>query len=645
MSQQETRPDSSTETPSDVAGPAGVSAADAALENEITEELQKELKAFEDAQREALGLQGGVAEQWADEVPNTFTKSQRAHTTIFVCGLTMAHDLFVQAALSGVGYKVATLDVPDQEALQYGREFGNRGQCNPTYFTVGNLVKHLSEMEKSGMSKKEIVDNHLFLTAGACGPCRFGTYVTEYRKALRDAGFDGFRVMLFQQTGGLKQATGEEVGLEMNPAFFWGILRGIILGDVLNALMYRIRPYEVEAGSTDRAVERCKEILAESLRAGSNMLKAMVQVRGIMGAVKVDRTRVLPKVGIIGEFWAMTTEGDGNYQMQRFLETEGAEVDIQLVTAWLLYMVWTAKHDTEDRANLRGADSGPFGLEGIDVRKKLLSLGGADKAVRGLFQSFARIMGLSDYHLPDMDELAEVSHAFYDNNLRGGEGHMEVGKLILNTAKSKVDMTLSVKPFGCMPSSSVSDGVQSMITEMYPQGIFLAVETNGDGAVNVYSRVQMQLFKAKQLAQREVDQALSEAGLTMDEVRAYIAKHPKLGSALHRSPHRYGCTAADLVAEVAAHRQAQGSLRGRLSARLNQLGLANGLLSGARKNQSDKSAPASDSNLAILAKIAATKAKKKAAHARVVKKSEPDESDAPYAGSKPAARTQLNVLN
>ena len=58
-------------------------------------------------------------------------------------------------------------------------------------------------------------------------------YVTEYRKALRDAGFDGFRVMLFQQTGGLKQATGEEAGLEMNPAFFMGARsRRIIAGDV-----------------------------------------------------------------------------------------------------------------------------------------------------------------------------------------------------------------------------------------------------------------------------------------------------------------------------------------------------------------------------------------------------------------------------
>ena len=41
-----------------------------------------------------------------------------------------------------------------------------------------------------------------------------------------------------------------------------------------------------------------------------------------------------------------------------------------------------------------------------------------------------------------------------------------------------------------MPSSGVSDGVQSAITELYPEAIFLPIETTGDGAVNVYSRVQ-----------------------------------------------------------------------------------------------------------------------------------------------------------
>ena len=297
------------------------------------EAIEQQLKDFEIEERKRLGLPTETAKQWFDEVPREFTAAQRSHTTILVSGLTMAHDLFIQAALRGIGYKVLALDVPDNDALQYGREYGNRGQCNPTYFTVGNLVKHLDHLRDQGMSKDEIVKNHVFITAGACGPCRFGTYVTEYRKALRDSGFDGFRVLLFQQTGGLKQATGDGVGLEMNPKFFWGVIRGILIGDSLNALGYRIRPYEVIAGDADRAIEQSKHIVSQALENNTSLPMALYKVRKIMGAVKVDRTRPKPRVGIIGEFWAMTTEGDGNYGLQRFLEAEGAEPDIQIVSA------------------------------------------------------------------------------------------------------------------------------------------------------------------------------------------------------------------------------------------------------------------------------------------------------------------------
>ncbi|HEY0189711.1 MAG TPA: 2-hydroxyglutaryl-CoA dehydratase, partial [Kofleriaceae bacterium] len=506
------------------------------------------------------GLPVETAQHWFDAVPREFTREQREHTTILVSGLTMAHDLFIQAALRGIGYKVMAMDVADNDALQFGREYGNRGQCNPTYFTVGNLVKYLDGLRDQGMTKEEIVKNHVFITAGACGPCRFGTYVTEYRKALRDSGFDGFRVLLFQQTGGLKQATGEGVGLEMNPTFFWGVVRAILVGDALNSLGYRIRPYEVEHGAADRALETSKKIISDAFATNTSLPVALYKARRELGKVKVDRTKVKPRVGIIGEFWAMTTEGDGNYGLQRFLEAEGAEPDIQIVTAWLLYMIWQGKYDTAARATLRGVDKdkaeggSKFSLKGVDVRKRNASLWAGERVLRGLFLTIAKAMGLNDYHLPNMDEIAEVSHAFYDNNLRGGEGHMEIGKLIQNVAYSKVNMTLSVKPFGCMPSSSVSDGIQSFITELYPQGIFLPIETNGDGAVNVYSRVQMQLFKAKQHAQKEVDKALAEVGMTMDEVRAYLEKHPAMNSAFHRSPHKAGCTAADLVYEVGARK-------------------------------------------------------------------------------------------
>jgi predicted nucleotide-binding protein (sugar kinase/HSP70/actin superfamily) len=436
-------------------------------------DIEAELSRFEEEQSAALGLKPQRG-PWVDKNPRTFTADQRAHTTILVGGLTMAHDYLITGALQGIGYRVAPLDCPDSSALQYGKEFGNRGQCNPTYFTVGNLIKHLMELrDEKGLSTKEIVENYLFVTAGACGPCRFGTYVTEYRKALRDSGFEGFRVLLFQQQGGLKQATGGGNGLEFNPKFFISLVFAIMAGDALNAIGYRMRPYEKEKGATDRALEECKKILRDSFEQRTNVLPALIKCRRLLRAVEVDRTQIKPKVAVIGEFWAMTTEGDGNYGLQRFLEQEGAEVDIQIVTNWLLYNLWEHRWDTKQRMNLRQEDHGRKGLAGVNAQKKLATLWVADKGIRVLFKSFANILGLHNYPLPDMDAVADAARDLYNNHLRGGEGHMEVGKLVLNVAKKKATMTLSVKPFGCMPSSGVSDGVQSYVTEKWPGAIFL----------------------------------------------------------------------------------------------------------------------------------------------------------------------------
>ncbi|MGF9911749.1 2-hydroxyglutaryl-CoA dehydratase [Paenibacillus ehimensis] len=509
--------------------------------------LEEKLLQFQKEQEKALGLDQANRHQWFDPVPRQFLAKDKASTTLLFGGLTMAHDYLVEGALKGLGYNVKHLDCPDNESLRFGKEFGNRGQCNPTYFTVGNLIKHLHHLrDVEGKSKEEIVRNYLFITSGSCGPCRFGTYVTEYRKALRDAGFDGFRVLLFQQTDGLKQATGGESALKLDTSFFLSFLKAVLLGDILNALAYRIRPYEVEPGSTDAALERCKRLIYEALSGRKRLRPALVASRRVLGAIRVDRTRVKPKVSIIGEFWAMTTEGDGNYQLQRFLEGEGAEVEVQSMTAWILYLIWEGRYDTVRRMHLRGADSGKYGLQGKNPFLRLRMFWLADRVLRVMFQSYAKALGLYDYHLPDMEEIARVAHEHYNNHLRGGEGHMEVGKLILNVAKRKVNMTISVKPFGCMPSSGVSDGVQSLITEKYPDAIFLPIETTGDGAVNVYSRIQMMLFKAKQAAQKEFDEALLKKGIA-DERLQQIKLCRKRNRALGTNRHVVACTAANFL--------------------------------------------------------------------------------------------------
>ena len=514
------------------------------------EAIEAELKAFEAEERKRLGLAEETVQHWIDPNPQGFSRTQRENTTILLGGLTLAHDDFVMAAFAGLGYRMKALDVADNEALRYGKEFGNRGQCNPTYFTVGNLVKYLvtlRDVEK--MPVDEINAKYVFITAGACGPCRFGTYVTEYRKALRDAGFEGFRVLLFEQNGKFKHATGEDPGFEFNRTFFTSLMTAMIAADVVNLAGYRIRPYEVEPGATDRALDTCRQIVHKALATHTSVVLALYRCRRVLDAVCVDRLQVKPKVAIIGEFWAMTTEGDGNYKLQRFLEAEGAEVDIQPVMAWLRYSVWQKEWDTRRRMTLKQDDMQGRGLKGGSARKALAILKVADLALVGTFGLFCRAVGLTGYHLADMDEIASISAQYYDLHVRGGEGHMEVGKLIQNVERRKAHMVISVKPFGCMPSSGVSDGVQSLVTARHPDAIYCAIETTGDGAVNVQSRVLMDLFKARQRAQKEHEDMLDAVGLTGEEAKRKAARRG-LNRALFHPPHVVAGTAANLIARL-----------------------------------------------------------------------------------------------
>ena len=196
------------------------------------------------------GLEEKKANHFKKPLEKPFTRDQREHTTLLFGGLTWKHEHLLHGAFEGLGYKCEYIPTPDVNAFQLGKEYGNNGQCNPTYFTVGNLVQYLQGLEEAGKTKEEIINNYIFLTAGACGPCRFGMYEAEFRLALRNAGFDGFRVQLFQQSGGIDQAE-LEAGLDMNLDFFMGILNALNIGDMVTGLAYQIRPYEVNPGETD----------------------------------------------------------------------------------------------------------------------------------------------------------------------------------------------------------------------------------------------------------------------------------------------------------------------------------------------------------------------------------------------------------
>jgi predicted nucleotide-binding protein (sugar kinase/HSP70/actin superfamily) len=513
--------------------------------------IEADLRSFETEETRRLGLDAAT-EHWHAPDPLPFTEEQRADTTVLFGGLTVLHDALLEAIMSRFGHSVQALDCPDTEALQTGKEFGNRGQCNPTYFTVGNLVKYLIRLrDEEGMETEDIIDKYVFVTAGACGPCRFGTYMTEYRKALKDAGFKGFRVLDIRKFGEHKRNPNVS-GLKFDLPFNITTYKTLLAADVINALGYRIRPYEVVPGTTDEALATCRNILTDAIKGKRSTLLALRRCRNVLEQVEVDRLVPKPKVSIIGEFWAMTTEGDGNYRLQRFLESEGAECDIQLLTAWLLYEVWEVQYDTRERMALRRHGGRKHESESDSPVLTLSVCWLISCVARLCFAAFARAAGLKHYHLPDMEHIARISKEMYPNELRGGEGHMEVGKVIDAVSKNKVHMVVSVKPFGCMPSSGVSDGIQSLVAAKYPDANFCPIETSGDGAVGIYSRVQMALFKARARAKDEFNRALAANGLDNPATLQKIKAGARLRSALYYPRHKVAGTAANAVFELSS---------------------------------------------------------------------------------------------
>jgi predicted nucleotide-binding protein (sugar kinase/HSP70/actin superfamily) len=542
--------------------------------------IEATLAAEKERMMKEAGLSVGPIHHFKRPKEHSFTKSERGKTTIWLGGLTMRHEHLIVAGLEGLGYKVGLIPTPSKPDFQAGKEYGNNGQCNPTYFTVGAVVNHLKRMrDEQGIPLETILSDHLFITAGACGPCRFGMYEAEYRLALRNSGFDGFRVMLFQQSGGLDQAA-VEAGIEFNLNFFLSLLNAMFMGDILNEVAYQIRPFEVVPGKTNEVMDKCLTLCKDALRqknydevhqgalakifakfapvkGPADAAKFLDQLRGTYYAdvfaqcakiineeIEVDWLRAKPVVKVTGEFWAQTTEGDGNFKMFPFLEGEGAEVLVEPVATWICYMLHQAGLKAGDRKglndhshesvpeahncdgpsekpsrwNIKDRLSGEFAF-----RKKMFTFDIAEKIIKHEYNKLREAIGGTVHELANQLELTRAGHPYYNSRAGGGEGHLEVAKNIYYSNKDLAHMVLSLKPFGCMPSTQ-SDGAQAAVTSHFKDMIYIPIETSGEGDINAHSRVQMALGEAKVKCKEEFKKSVESTGRSLDEIREFVAR-------------------------------------------------------------------------------------------------------------------------
>ena len=130
--------------------------------------------------------------------PTPFTREQREDTEILFGGLHWRAESLIKANFENLGYKARVLPTATKDDLLRGRELADIGQCCPTSFVTGNLAGFL-QREADRIGAEAVADKYVYVTAGACGACRFGQYHQSYELALRNVGLDAFRLFLIER--------------------------------------------------------------------------------------------------------------------------------------------------------------------------------------------------------------------------------------------------------------------------------------------------------------------------------------------------------------------------------------------------------------------------------------------------------------
>jgi predicted nucleotide-binding protein (sugar kinase/HSP70/actin superfamily) len=477
--------------------------------------------------------------------------------TILFGGLHWRAERVLQAIFENQGYRARVLPTATKEDLLTGREVADIGQCCPTSFTTGNLANFLRH-ESEAIGADEVNRRYVYFTAGACGACRFGQYHQSYEMALRNVGLESFRLFLMAQDS-LDQGSVDGAGLEINLPFTMGAVWGLLCTDLLQNVEYQIRPYEVNAGQTDAIVKESVDYLCEVFRKRPDRGKkwrplvwhfttryfvdALREVWRRFDAIEVDRLRIKPIAKITGEFYLQTVEGDPNYNIHRWLESEGAQVYPAAVAVWLDYWMRWYVQGFEDHI-------------GIDAyaRPKKAAVRTLQRLFGWTFDRMRRALGNVPDELPDQYELRRLAAPYFNSRLSGGEGDMLVGKALWAHLHKKAHMTCELSPYACMPNT-MSIGAMAGVLGKHPDLLYAPLEIKGDAEVHALSRCQMILTEAKKRAQKELDEVLERTGLTLERVRNIVADRPELRRATYRVPHLGVVgTAANLVLHVAAGR-------------------------------------------------------------------------------------------
>ena len=371
------------------------------------------------------------------------------------------------ATFRGFGINAKVMDTC--KGLDLGKKYTSGKECYPCQITTGDILYFLKREQKK-LGDDFNAEDYIYFMPEAEGPCRFGMY-NKYQRIVLDS-FPEFRsVKIDSITSGDGYAlTGiiekEKVRDLRKSSYFC-----VVVTDILDRLLWRIRPYEREAGMADAFITRSMHAMEASFEAyagDKNFAKILEKLGEIIsdGKTLIDPDMPpKPLIGVVGEIY-LRTHIHANQDLIRILEKYGAEVVNTSIAEWVNYTTYEGLRAArkELMLNLR-----QFRIKAM--RRNLEKI--IDFGAELIYQQFRQRQGYKRAGaILDLAEDHSVSHLesiLKKENLYSFEAGTEACLSIpgiIGYAREGYNGVVNVYPFTCMPSTITSAIVKPIMNRL-----------------------------------------------------------------------------------------------------------------------------------------------------------------------------------
>ncbi len=404
----------------------------------------------------------------------SFTEEMRSTHTILIPQMSPLHFQFFPTILNALGYKAELLPTVSREALETGLKYVHNDACYPAITVIGQLIHAVQ-------SGKYDQNNLALILSQTGGGCRATNYIAFLKKALANAGLTHLPVLSFNI-----------YGMEENPGFHldWALLKRAIMaclyGDVLMRVIYRIRPYEAVAGSTNTLAAEWAERVKPSLVAGSlrecyRNIRSLVRDFDTLPLKPVPRK---PRVGLVGEI-LLKFHPDANNGAAEIVEAEGGEAVLPDLMDFALYSLY----DDIFRYKHLGQSKKSAKTSGL-MLGFLLTLRQPLRSILKKSKRFTPPLPFSD--------LRKLVKGVVSLGHQTGEGWLLTAEMI-ELLHEGVPNILCMQPFGCLPNHITGKGVLKEIKRRFPHANIAAVDYDpGASEVNQINRIKLMMSVARE---------------------------------------------------------------------------------------------------------------------------------------------------